>query len=59
MYGKKIGLLRNKKCNINWNEWKDKDRNAELKEEMEKIGRDWVMEKELITPDMNNGARKI
>lgn len=34
---KKIGLLRNKKFNINWNEWKNKDRNEELKKEMGKI----------------------
>lgn len=42
-----MSILRNKKCIVDWNEWKDKDRKEELEKKMEKIGRDWV-EKETV-----------
>lgn len=35
---KKMKVLRNKNCVVNWNEWKDKDRNEEIRKEVEKIG---------------------
>lgn len=47
----KMKILRNRECVVNWNEWEDRNRGEEVKKEMEKIGRDWVREEEVIIPD--------
>lgn len=35
-------ILRNRKCIVNWNYWKDKNRSEVVREEMDKIGKSWV-----------------
>lgn len=44
----KMNVLRNRKCVVNWNEWKDRNRGEEIKKEMKKLGRDWIREEEII-----------
>lgn len=38
----KMKILRNRKCIVNWNYWKDKNRSEVVREEMDKIGKSWV-----------------
>lgn len=43
----KVKILKNRKCIVNWNEWRDKNRSEIVREEMKKIGKPWVPEEEL------------
>lgn len=59
---KKISALRNRKCVVNWNEWKDRNRAEEIKKEVGKIGRDWVREKDITIPigeDLKEKNRRL
>lgn len=40
-------ILKNRKCIVNWNEWRDKNRSEIVREEVNKIGKPWVPEEEL------------
>lgn len=43
----KMKILRNRKNIVNWNEWKDKNRLETVREDMDKLGKPWIPEKEL------------
>lgn len=40
-------VLRNRKCIVDWNEWKGKDKKEDIKKEIKKIGKNWISEKEI------------
>lgn len=41
----KIRVLRKEDCQMNWNSWKNKNRQEEVKKEIKKLGRPWVEER--------------
>lgn len=41
----KIRVLRKGDCQMNWNSWKNKNRQEKVKKEIKKLGRPWVEER--------------